>query len=102
MIDIVKLVQAKNPSLGTCVLVLRADARALDGPERLNAQAQAWLDAHAPQARFSRETVLLAPFPGGMPAERTVSVLAFRDGRELAAFATAWTADPEPPEDEAA
>lgn len=102
MIDIVKLVQARNPALGNYVLVLRSDARALDGPERLGDAARAWIEAHAPGAAFSRETVALAPYPGGVPAERMVSVLAFKDARHLAAFATAWTADPEPDEAPAA
>lgn len=48
MIDIVKAVQQADPSLGTYVVVLRADARALDGPERLTPDAQAWIDANAP------------------------------------------------------
>jgi hypothetical protein len=29
-----------------------------------------------------------------MPAERDVSVAAFADARQLAAFATTWTGDP--------
>jgi hypothetical protein len=37
-----------------------------------------------------------------MPADRAVTVLAFADARHLAAFATTWTADPEPEETEAA
>jgi hypothetical protein len=44
--------------------------------------------------------VLLAPYPGAMPADRAVTVLAFADARHLAAFATAWTVDPEPDEPE--
>ena len=53
------------------------------------------MEARAPGARLVRESVLLAPFPGGVPAERTVSVLAFRDAQQLAAFATIWTGDSE-------
>ena len=94
MIDIIKQLQGANPSLGTTIIVLRADSRALDGPERLTPEAQAWIDASAPGARLSVETVLLAPYPGATPAERRVTVLAFADARHLAAFATAWTADP--------
>ncbi|GBU20006.1 MULTISPECIES: hypothetical protein [Methylobacterium] len=95
MIDIVKLVQAKNPALGAYVLVLRADSRALAAPDRLTEEAAAWMEARTPGARLVRESVLLAPFPGGVPAERTVSVLAFRDAQQLAAFATTWTGDSE-------
>ena len=43
MIDIVKAVQEADPSLGTYVVVLRTDARALDGPERFTPEAQAWI-----------------------------------------------------------
>lgn len=100
MIDIVKAVQAQDPSLGTCVIVLRSDSRALADPERLTPEAQAWIDERAPGARLVRSTIILAPYPGAVPAERTVSALAFADARQLAAFATAWTADPEP-DDEA-
>jgi hypothetical protein len=100
VIDIVKAVQEKDPSLGSYVIVLRADSRALEAPDRLNAEARGWLEAQAPEARLAQVTVALAPYPGGAPAERTVTVLAFADPRQLAAFATAWTADPEP-EDEA-
>lgn len=94
MIDIVKAVQQADPSLGTYVVVLRADARALDGPDRLTPEAQAWIDANAPGGRLARVRVLLAPYPGAMPAERDVSVAAFTDARQLAAFATTWTGDP--------
>ncbi|MCJ2123025.1 hypothetical protein [Methylobacterium sp. J-077] len=100
MIDIVKAVQQADPSLGTYVVVLRADARALDGPERLTPEAQAWIDANAPGGRLARVRVLLAPYPGAVPAERDVTVAAFADARQLAAFATAWTADPLPEAEE--
>lgn len=100
MIDIVKAVQEADPGLGTYVIVLRGDSRALDGPERLTADAQAWLAAHAPGGRLGRVTIRLAPYPGAAPAERAVTVLAFAEARELAAFATAWTGDPLPEEAE--
>ncbi|MCB4805344.1 hypothetical protein [Methylobacterium brachiatum] len=100
MIDIVKAVQQADPSLGTYVVVLRADARALDGPERLTPDAQAWIDANAPGGRLARVRVLLAPYPGAMPAERDVTVAAFADARQLAAFATTWTGDPLPEAEE--
>lgn len=93
MIDIVKQIQAKNPALGTAIIVLRADSRALADPETLAPEARAWLDREAPGARFSRESILLAPYPGAEPIARTVSVLAFADSRQLAAFATTWTGD---------
>lgn len=99
MIDIVKAVQGADPSLGTYVVVLRAESRALDGPERFGPEAQAWIDANAPGARLARVRVLLAPYPGAAPAERDVTVAAFPDARALAAFATAWTAEPLPEED---
>lgn len=99
MIDIVKAVQEKDPSLGSYIIVLRGDSRALAGPDRLNAEAQGWLEAQAPDARLAQVSVALAPYPGAAPAERTVTVLAFSDARQLAAFATAWTADPEPEEE---
>ncbi|MDR7037692.1 MULTISPECIES: hypothetical protein [Methylobacterium] len=103
MIDIIKQIQERNPALGSTIIVLRPDSRALAEPERLTPEAAAWIAERAPGARLSRETVLLAPYPGGVPAERTVTVLAFADSTHLAAFATAWTADPEPEEaDEAA
>ena len=104
MIDIVQAVQQRNPGLGAYVLVLRGDARARDAadPSRLSDEAEAWLAAHTPGARFSEEKVLLAPYPGAMPADRTVTVLAFANAQHLAAFATAWTADPEPKEPDAA
>ena len=101
MIDIVKAVQAADPGLGTYVIVLRADSRALDGPERFTPDAQAWIAANAPGGRLARVRILLAPFPGAAPAERDVTVAAFADPRALAAFATAWTGDPLPEEDEA-
>jgi len=94
VIDIVKAVQQADPSLGTYVVVLRADARALDGPDRLTPEAQAWIDANAPGGRLARVRVLLAPYPGAVPAERDVSVATFADARQLAAFATTWTGDP--------
>ncbi|GJE75948.1 hypothetical protein [Methylorubrum suomiense] len=101
MIDIIKQLQEANPALGTTIIVLRADSRALDGTDRLTPEAQAWIDANAPDARLSQETVLLAPYPGGTPSERRVTVLAFSDSRQLAAFATAWTVDPIEEEDAA-
>lgn len=98
MIDIVKAVQEADPSLGTYVIVLRGDSRALDGPERLTPGAQAWLSDHAPGGRLVRVKIHLAPYPGAAPAEREVSVMAFAEARELAAFATHWTSDPLPDE----
>lgn len=97
MIDIIQALRERNPALGSLIIVLRGDSRALDpdDPARLNLEAQAWMTAHAPDARLSRETVLLAPYPGGIPAERTVTVVAFSDARQLAAFATVWTGDPD-------
>ena len=94
MFDIVKAVQGADPTLGPYVLVLRGDSRALDGPERLTPEAEAWIAGHAPGARLARVDVLLAPHPGAMPAQRAVSVAAFADARQLAAFATEWTGDP--------
>ena len=94
MIDIVKAVQQADPSLGTYVIVLRSDSRALDGPDHLTPEAQAWLAANAPGGRLARVRILLAPFPGAGPAERDVTVMAFAEARELAAFATSWTGDP--------
>lgn len=94
MIDVIEAVKEAEPTLGTYVLVLRGDARALAGPDSFTPEAQAWLDAHAPGARLARVTVMLSPYPGAPPAARTLSVAAFEDGRQLAAFATAWTADP--------
>lgn len=102
MIDIVKAVQGAEPTLGSYVLVLRGDSRALDGPDRLTREAEAWIAGRAPGARLARVDVLLAPHPGAMPALRTVSVAAFADARQLAAFATAWTGDPVTEEDEPA
>lgn len=101
MIDVIQAVQGRNPGLGRYVIVLRGDSRARDpsAPDTLSPEAQAWIDAHAPGARLSEEPVLIAPYPGAMPAERIVTVLAFSDARQLANFATAWTADPEPEED---
>ncbi|MCJ2088776.1 hypothetical protein MKK88_22740 [Methylobacterium sp. E-005] len=98
MIDIVKAVQGADPSLGTYVIVLRGDSRALDGPDRLTPEAEAWLSAHAPGGRLARVKILLAPYPGAAPTERAVSVMAFAEARELAAFATTWTGDPLPDE----
>ncbi|MCJ2116383.1 hypothetical protein MKK65_07290 [Methylobacterium sp. J-001] len=100
MIDIVKAVQQADPSLGTYVVVLRADARALDGPDRFTPDAQAWIEANAPGGRLARVRVLLAPYPGAIPAERDVTVAAFTDARQLAAFATTWTGDPLPEAEE--
>ncbi|MBX9932769.1 MAG: hypothetical protein K2Y56_14705 [Methylobacterium sp.] len=93
MIDIIQAIQQRNPRLGAYVLVLRADSRALHptDPERLSDDAEAWLSASAPGARLSTETVLIAPYPGAMPSERIVRVMAFADARQLAAFATTWT-----------
>jgi hypothetical protein len=99
MIDIVKAVQEADPSLGAYVIVLRADSRALAAPDRLTDAAAAWIADEAPEARLAQVGIALAPHPGAAPAERTVTVLAFPDARRLAAFATAWTADPEPEED---
>lgn len=98
MIDLIKMLQERNPALGRFIIVLRGDSRVRDptDPERLSPEARAWIEANAPGARLSDETVLIAPYPGGMPAERTVTVLAFAEARHLAAFATVWTADPEP------
>jgi hypothetical protein len=98
VIDIVKAVQEADPSLGTYVIVLRNDSRALDGPERFTPDAQAWLAANAPGGRLARVTIQLAPYPGAAPAERAVTVAAFAEARELAAFATTWTGDPLPEE----
>ncbi len=94
MIDIVKAVQGADPSLGTYVLVLRGDSRALDGPETLTPEAESWLAANAPGGRLARVKIQLAPYPGAGPAERDVTVMAFAEARELAAFATHWTGDP--------
>ncbi|MGE7153388.1 hypothetical protein ACQKJ1_06590 [Methylorubrum rhodesianum] len=102
MIDIIKQIQEANPALGTTIIVLRPDSRALADPATLTPEAKAWLDAHASGARLSQETVMLAPYPGGAPTQRTVTVLAFADARHLAAFATAWTGDPTLDDDEAA
>lgn len=102
MIDIVKAVQEADPGLGTYVIVLRGDSRALDGPERLTPEAQAWLSANAPGGRLARVRIRLAPYPGAEPAERDVTVAAFADARELAAFATTWTGDPLPEDPEEA
>lgn len=94
MIDIITQIQARNPALGATIIVLRTDSRALADPESLTLEARAWLEREAPGARLSRERVMLAPYPGGEPAERLVTVLAFAESRHLAAFATAWTGDP--------
>lgn len=98
MIDVVAAVRGADPGLGRHVLVLRPESRALDGPERFSPEAEAWIARHAPGARLARVPVLLAPHPGAMPAERVVSVAAFRDGRDFAAFAARWTGDPAPEE----
>lgn len=101
MIDVIEAVKQAEPSLGAYVLVLRGDARALAAPDQFTPEAQAWLDANAPGARLAQVSVMLSPYPGGAPAPRALSVAAFADSRQLAAFATAWTADPieddEPP-----
>jgi len=99
VIDVVKAVQEADPSLGSYVIVLRGDSRALAAPDRLDDAAAAWIAAEAPEARLTQVSVALAPYPGAAPTERTVTVLAFPDARRLAAFATAWTVDPEPEED---
>jgi hypothetical protein len=98
VIDIVKAVQEADPGLGTYVVVLRGDSRALDGPERFAPEAEAWIAQHAPGGRLARVTIQLAPYPGAPPAERAVTVAAFADARQLAAFATTWTGDPPPEE----
>ncbi len=94
MIDVIEAVKEAEPTLGTSILVLRGDARALAGPESFTPEAQAWIDANAPGARLVRVLVMLSPYPGGEPAPRTLSVAAFKDARELAAFASTWTVDP--------
>ena len=69
MIDIVKAVQEADPSLGTYVIVLRSDSRALDGPERFTPDAQAWLAANAPGGRLARARVpagRVRPQPAGV------------------------------------
>ncbi|WP_375466237.1 hypothetical protein [uncultured Methylobacterium sp.] len=95
MIDIVQAVQAADPSLGARVIVLRADSRALGAPDRLAPEAAAWIAEHAADARLARPTILLAPHPGAVPVPRVVTVMAFTEARQLAAFATAWTAEPD-------
>ena len=100
MIDIVKAVQEADPSLGTYVIVLRGDSRALDGPDQFTPDAQAWLAQNAPEGRLARVTIRLAPYPGAAPIERAVTVAAFASARELAAFATTWTGDPLPEDGE--
>ncbi len=94
MIDVIEAVKQAEPTLGSYVLVLRADARALAGPERFTPEAQAWVDAHAPEGRLVRVSVMLSPYPGAEPQPRVLSVAAFADGRQLAAFASTWTGDP--------
>ncbi|HEV7439239.1 MAG TPA: hypothetical protein VGN94_06380 [Methylobacterium sp.] len=101
MIDIIKALQARNPALGSYILVLRPDSRALAEPDRLTLEAETWMGLRTPGARLSRQTVLIAPYPGALPAERIVTVLAFTEAQHLAAFATAWTVDPEPDEEPA-
>jgi hypothetical protein len=100
VIDVIKAVQEADPGLGTYVIVLRGDARALDGPERFTPDAQAWIAANAPGGRLARVRIQLAPYPGAEPADRDVTVAAFADARELAAFATTWTGDPLPEDSE--
>ncbi len=101
MIDVIEAVKEAEPSLGPSIIVLRGDARALAAPDRFTPEAQAWIDANAPGGRLARVAVMLSPYPGAEPVPRTLSVAAFADSRELAAFATAWTADPIEDEDEA-
>ena len=45
MIDIIKQLQEANPALGTTIIVLRSDSRALSGPGELTPEARAWLAA---------------------------------------------------------
>ncbi|GJD33211.1 hypothetical protein [Methylobacterium aerolatum] len=94
MIDVIEAVKEAEPTLGSYVLVLRGDARALAGPDSFTPEAKAWLNAHAPEARLVRVSVSLSPYPGAEPQPRTLSVAAFADGRQLAAFASTWTGDP--------
>ncbi len=94
MIDIIQQVQAGNPSLGSTIIVLRADSRALAAPDRLTPEAEVWIAEKAPGARLSRERVMLAPYPGAEALERHVTVIAFAESRHLAEFATTWTGDP--------
>ena len=94
MIDVIEAVKAAEPTLGSYVVVLRADARALSGPEGFTPEAQTWLDAHAPEARLVRVSVMLSPYPGAEPQPRALTVAVFADGRQLAAFASTWTGDP--------
>ena len=100
MIDVIEAVKEAEPSLGPSIIVLRGDARALAAPDRFTPEAQAWIDANSPGGRLARVEVMLSPYPGAEPAPRTLSVAAFADARQLAAFATAWTADPIEDEDE--
>ena len=74
MIDIIQGLQQRNPTLGPYVLVLRSDSRARhpSDPARLCTEAEAWIAEKAPGARLSQETVLIAPYPGAMPTERSV------------------------------
>ena len=60
MIDIIKQIQEANPALGTTIIVLRPDSRALADPATLTPEAKAWLDANTSDARLSQETVMLA------------------------------------------
>jgi hypothetical protein len=101
VIDVIKAVQEADPGLGTYVIVLRGDSRALDGPDRFVPDAQAWIAQNAPGGRLARVGIRLAPYPGAEPSDRVVTVAAFADGRELAAFATAWTGDPLPEDPDA-
>lgn len=102
MIDVIEAVKEAEPTLGSSILVLRRDAGALAAPDRFTPEAQAWLDANAPGARLAQVDVMLSPYPGAPPAARSLSVAAFADSRQLAAFATAWTADPLDEEEPAA
>ncbi|MCJ2014646.1 hypothetical protein [Methylobacterium sp. J-076] len=102
MIDVIEAVKKAEPALGPYVLVLRGDARALAAPDRFTPEALAWIEANAPGGRLAQVDVLLSPYPGAPPAARTLTVAAFGDSRQLAAFATAWTADPLDDEDETA
>ena len=93
MIDIVQAVQAADPGLGTRVIVLRPDSRALATAEALVPEAEAWIAENAPGARLVRKTILLAPYPGSrtfsfrsatMAHGRLVAYAA--DGRPIATY----------------
>lgn len=94
MIDVIEAVKKADPSLGPYVLVLRGDARALAAPDRFTPEAEAWIAEKAPGGRLTQVEVLLSPYPGAAPVPRALSVAVLADSRQLAAFATAWTADP--------